>query len=572
MRKPDEAQFVDCRDIPTETGVLGVNDGNISTVSEYDVIVVGGGVTGAAIARDAALRGMRALLLERDDFGSGTSSRSSKMIHGGLRYLETYQFGLVAEGVREREVSLKLAPHITHITPHMYLIYEGDSYGLGMLNMAMTFYDVASGQWRKRRHTMLSAKQVLEREPHLNPKGLKGAGLYYDALTDDARYTIDMVNSAYTHGADVANHAHVTGLIKDSGWVVGVEVENTLTGSKKQFYGRVVVNATGPWTNTLLAEEYGTAAAKLKPSKGAHIVFDKADFPLNTVIFLRSPDDGRVTWPTPSLEHDRVYVGTTDTAYTGDPDHVEPDEKDIEYLLNVANHTIPEAKLTESHIIGSWAGLRPLVAPAPGVDVGSASREHKVETGPGGMVTISGGKLTSNRVMAKHVVDEVASAIGFPRVPYLAKRMHLWGGTPLLVDIARRALAESDVPAGLADAWLAHHGANALAVLELWREGGDNTTVIGPRGLTVAEIRYYEAQTFCCTLEDLMIRRTSLFFWDPDGGLGTIEAICDVLDPLFGWTPKERSAQIRDYAEKVRRHRPASWRSPYTLVEEALEP
>jgi len=520
---------------------------------EYDLIVVGGGVTGAACLRDAALRGLNALLIERDDFAAGTSSRSSKMIHGGLRYLETYQFKLVREGVKERELSLKLAPHLTHLVPHLYAIFEGDSYGLGMLNFALTFYDGFSGQWRQRRHHMLNKAAVLKLEPGLNPVGLRGAGLYYDALTDDARFTLDTVKSGVEHGATVLNHTTVTGLVRDGQRVVGVTTSNNLTGATQTYRAKVVVNATGPWTAGLVSQEYGRPAAKLRPSKGVHIVFDRRDFPLQHVIFLRSPDDGRVTWPTPSLEEDRVYVGTTDTDYDGDPDQVEPTEADIQYLLNVANHTMPDAKLDASHIIGSWAGLRPLVAPAPGTSVGNTSREHRVETGPGGMITVSGGKLTSNRVMGQHVVDEAMKALGRPATRYLADVTPISGGDA--AGLATVAKTPADVPDDVWARWVRRCGANAQAILARWRADEANRQVIGARHLTVAEIKYAIDKEYCATLEDLLVRRTSLFFWDPDGGLAEVGAIADLMGDLLGWTPQQRRQQVADYAVKVTRHR-----------------
>lgn len=525
--------------------------------TEFDLIVVGGGVTGAACVRDAALRGLSVLLLEGEDFASGTSSRSSKLIHGGLRYLETYQFKLVAESLRERELSLRLAPHLTRMDPFLYLVYDGDSYGLGMLNFALTFYDAASGQWRARRHHMLSAKDVLAREPHLDPVGLRGAGLYYDVLTDDARFTLDLVKGAAEQGAVTLNHVRVTGLTTQGGRVTGVTAEDTLSpGSSLTFTGRVVVNATGPWSGTLVAKEYGAPASLLKPSKGVHIVLDKADFPLNTAIFIRSPDDGRVTWPTPSLETDRVYVGTTDTEYSGDLDRVEPTEQDVTYLINVANRTIPEAHLDESHVIGSWAGLRPLIAPAPGTTVGNASREHRVETGPGGMITITGGKLTSNRVMAKHVVDSAMKTLGSAPKSYAANKVPISGGTKAALAESEFALKTAGVPEGIAGRWMRHYGGNAAKVLELWRHDAANQQIIGPRELTVAEVLYCVRGEYCSTLEDLMVRRTSLFFWDPQGGLDDIDRIADLLAQELGWTPDVRSLQIDHYRALVARHRP----------------
>jgi glycerol-3-phosphate dehydrogenase len=535
------------------------------TDKEFDLIVVGGGVTGAACARDAALRGLDVLLLERNDFASGTSSRSSKLIHGGLRYLETYQFKLVAESLRERELSLKLAPHLTRVDPFLYLVYDGDDYGLGLLNFALSFYDVASGEFRARRHHMLKPDQVLAREPHLNRRGLRGGGRYSDVLTDDARLTLDLVKGADEQGATAINHIQVTGLLRSGERITGVSTQDLLSLDRYDFRARAVVNSTGPWVGQLVAQEYGAPAAKLKPSKGVHLVFDKKDFPLGTPIFLRSPDDGRVTWPTPALEPDRVYVGTTDTEYLGDVDRVEPDDKDITYLLNVANHTIPDAHLDESHIIGSWAGLRPLIAPASGTTVGKASREHRVESGPGGMVTISGGKLTSHRVMAQHVIDTVVKALRLPTGPYLADQVPISGGTQPALTHARRALRTSAAPPDLTGRWLRYYGANAAQILRLWTDDLANQTVIGPRNLTVAEVRYNVANEYCETVEDLMVRRTSLFFWDPDGGLLDIEAIADQLAVLLDWTKARRAAEIRDYVQLVARHRPG-YEIPATLA------
>lgn len=522
---------------------------------EFDLIVVGGGVTGAACARDAALRGLSVLLLEKNDFASGTSSRSSKLIHGGLRYLETYQFKLVAESLRERELALKLAPHLTRVDPFLYLVYEGDDYGLGMLNFALTFYDVASGHWRARRHQMLSAAKVLQREPHLNPHGLRGAGMFFDVLTDDARFTLDLIKSAAEHGALTLNHVAVTGLIRQGQRITGVEARDELTGQLLRMHAKQVVNATGPWAGQLLAKEYGAPAARLLPSKGIHIVLDKKDFPLDTAVFIRSPDDGRVTWPMPSLEPDRVYLGTTDTEYHGDLDQVEPTEKDIQYLLNVANHTIPDAHVDESHVLASWAGVRPLIAPAPGTTVGSASREHKVETGPGDMITVTGGKLTSHRVMARHVIDTAVKALRDKRTGYRAHRVPISGGNSDALSGIRARLRQSSVPEPIALRWLRHFGANADRLLELWNDEPAAREVIAPRDVTAAELTYCLRHEFCSSLEDFMVRRTSLFFWDGQGGLDAVSDIADRMASALSWTPDQRARQVEQYRQLVARHR-----------------
>lgn len=524
---------------------------------QFDLIVIGGGITGVATARDAALRGLSVLLVESEDFAAGTSSRSSKLIHGGLRYLQTYQFGLVAESLRERERMLKLAPHLTEVRPFLYLLYRGYPESKLLLNLGLTYYDAASGEWLKRRHRMLSARQVLQREPHLAADGLRGAGLYYDVLTDDARLTLDTAKGAAEAGARLLNHAAVTGLVLERGRARGVTITDQLSGEVFDVHARQVVNATGPWTDRTRALESGpVSGGRLRPTKGVHIVVRKSDFPLTTAVFLRSPDDNRVVWPTPSLEDDVVYIGTTDTDYTGDPDAVQPDEADIRYLLNVANRTIPEARLTERHVVGSWAGLRPLIAPEPGTSTGNTPREHAISEGPTGMLTISGGKLTSNRVMAKHLVDAVLARTRTAARKYTADRVPISGGSRLDRDFFLRRARAAGVPPEIAGAWVRRYGSNAIRLLELWNADPRGRDMIGPRGLTRAEVRYCVREEMCAGLNDLLVRRTSLFFWDAGGGLDGIEEIADELGGALAWSPERRQGEIDAYRALVQAHRP----------------
>lgn len=527
------------------------------TEVQFDLIVIGGGITGAATARDAALRGLSVLLVEKDDFAAGTSSRSSKLIHGGLRYLETYQFRLVAESVRERERMLTLAPHLTEVKPFLYLLYDGYPESKFRLNLGLTFYDVVSGSWRRRRHRMLSPKQVLQREPCLRSDGLKGAGLYYDVMTDDARLTLDTAKGAAEAGALLINHAAVTGLVLESGRCRGVTITDTETTEVADIHATQVVNATGPWTDCTRSLEHAPTNHRLRPTKGAHIVLRKKDFPLDTAVFLRSPDDNRVVWPTPSLDQDAVYIGTTDTDYDGDLDNVQPDEKDIRYLLNVANHTIPGAGLTEKDVVGSWAGLRPLIAPPPGVSEAKTSREHAITVGATGLITISGGKLTSNRVMAKHLVDAAVSAMGKKPARHSAAASTPISGGADSSGVAASA-TRAGVPAELGALWLARYGSNAAKLMQLWEWDESNREVIGPRGLSKAELVHAVRQEMATTLEDLMVRRTSIFFWDPEGGLATIDRIADEMASLLGWSDERRADEVANYTALVRAHRPSS--------------
>jgi glycerol-3-phosphate dehydrogenase len=287
-----------------------------------DLIVIGGGVTGASAAREAALRGLSVVLLEKEDFASGTSSRSTKLIHGGLRYLQSFDFKLVREACRERELMLHLAPHLSHPRPFIYVLYDGYPENMLMLNAGLTIYDIFSGSPLKRRHHMLNRRKLLEVEPHLNPQGLKGGGWYYDFLTDDARFTLETVKGACEAGAYAANYVKVTGFVYAGERICGVQVRDELSGETAELQARQVLNTAGVWVDQVRFLEEGVSSRMLRPSKGIHITLRKSDFPLQHAVFLRSPRDNRVVWPIPALDEDLVYIGTTDTDYSGPLDHV----------------------------------------------------------------------------------------------------------------------------------------------------------------------------------------------------------------------------------------------------------
>jgi len=526
---------------------------------EFDLIVIGGGITGAATARDAALRGLSVLLVEKDDFAAGTSSRSSKLIHGGLRYLQTFQFGLVAESLQERERMLRIAPHLTRIRPFLYLLYRGYPEGPVLLNLGLTFYDAASGSWFKRRHSMLNARKVLEREPHLAAEGLRGAGLFFDVQTDDARLTLQTVKGAAEAGARVLNHAAVTGLITENGKCRGVVITRQFSGESISVRAKGVLNATGPWSDSIRRLGAASIPNSLRPTKGVHIVVRKSDFPLGTAIYLRSPDDNRLVWPIPSLEDDVVYIGTTDTDFMGDPDEVIPTQEDVRYLLRAANCAIPTARLTESHVVGSWAGLRPLVAPNAGLSTSATPREHSIAVDENGMLSITGGKLTSNRAMAKHLVDTAVSSLGLAKVARsTTKKVRLPGADGDAVAGILTEARAAGVPEKIRQSWVRRYGSEASAVLEYWRADAHNREIVGARELTLAELIYLVEHEMVQSLTDLLVRRTSAFFWEVNGGLDGIERIADELASRVPWSPVRRQQEIDGYRALVEQHRPGS--------------
>ncbi|MEU5397969.1 glycerol-3-phosphate dehydrogenase/oxidase [Streptomyces sp. NPDC005963] len=528
--------------------------------NEADLLIIGGGITGASVARDAALRGLSVVLVDRDDFASGTSSRSSKLIHGGLRYLQTYQFRMVNESVREREVMMRIAPHLADLRPFLYLVYDGYPEGRALLNLGLTFYDAFSRAPLKRRHRMLGREAVLRREPHLNPHGLKGGGLYHDALTDDARLVLDVLGSASRAGALLANHREVTSLIHEHGRVAGAELTDRLTGEHLTVRAKAVVNAAGPWVDRVLGLEQAPEHPTLRPTKGVHIVLRTEDFPLGTAVFLRSPSDNRVVWPTPAGDGRHVYVGTTDTDFTGSPDDVVGNEQDFDYLLEAANHTLPGAKVDSSHIVASWAGLRPLIAPAPGTANSAASREHTLTTGPGDMITAAGGKLTTARLMGAQIVDAVAGQLrdrhgirGLP--PSTTGRVPISGGGAGEIFRARRELASTPVTPRTGERWLRRYGGNATALCDAVARDHEDGITIGDSVLTRAEIEHSVQREMAMTVADVLVRRTGSFFWSDDGDTSVIDHVSDALDAAHGYTPRQREAQQADYTRWVERNR-----------------
>lgn len=556
----------------------------------FDLVVIGGGITGAAISRDAALRGLKVILVEKEDFSAGTSSRSSKLIHGGLRYLETYQFGLVAESVRERELALRLAPHLTKVQPFLYLFYDDMPDKKWLLNLGLTFYDIASGNWHKRWHKMLNKQQVLERQPLFRKDGLLGAAMFYDVATDDARITIDTLKSATEYSAQVINHCQVTGLTYSDKRCDGVQVTDHLSGQEHIIKGHYVVNATGPWSDHILRFEKPNSKI-LRPTKGVHIVVRKQDFPLHSAIFMRSPDDGRVVWPIPSTQDDRVFIGTTDTTYDGDLNNVYPEKEDIRYLLNVANHLMPTAKLSEDHIIGSWAGLRPLIAPEDNLNNSKTSREHQIIQSDSGMFSIIGGKLTSHRVMAKQLVDTIIKHdqykyLAADLAPYCAHKISISGAQfvserslseqsasgqsvlersvleqrignkhPYLKNQVVSGLEDKGIPTKLAFIWASRYGYNAFKLAQYWIDNVNLRMEVSTRGLTLAEVHYCVKEEATMSLQDLLIRRTSEFFWNSDGGLEKIALIAQQMQDLLDWSDEEKQNQIDLYHQLVYRHR-----------------
>jgi glycerol-3-phosphate dehydrogenase len=519
--------------------------------TRFDALVIGGGINGVAIARDAALRGLAVALVERDDFASGTSSRSSRLIHGGLRYLEHGYFHLVFESSRERRLLLTLAPHLVRPLAFTWPVYRGARVPRWKLAAGMLLYDALSMFRNVARATRLGAGGVLAREPALRPDGLRGGAMYYDASTDDARLTLANTLGAADAGAVVLNHAAAQGIAaRDGGFEI--EIEDVLGGRRVAVHARVVINATGPWTDSIRRLERPAARPSVRGTKGVHIAVARERVRNRGALTLLSPIDGRVMFVLPSGTS--AIIGTTDTPTNADPDHVRASEADVAYLLATANMFFPAAKLERGDVISAWAGIRPLIAAGYTGGASSASREHAIDWSEAGMLTITGGKLTAYRAIAAEVVDALDRRLGRARAPSTTDRVPLPGGDIPSLDAvlatARATIADSAVAERLVTA----HGS---AWREVWARGDTDPRmrerILAELPYILAEMPHAVERELACTLADLLIRRTHIAFETDDNGRAAARRVAAVVAPLLGWDVGRIDRELEAYGAEVRR-------------------
>lgn len=377
--------------------------------SSIDILVIGGGITGAGIALDAAARGLKVGLVEMQDFAGGTSSRSTKLVHGGLRYLKQLEIGVVAEVGKERAIVYENGPHVT--TPEWMLLplYKGGTFCKFSTSIGLRVYDFLAGVKRGERRQMLSAADTLAKEPLLKQDGIKGGGYYVEYRTDDARLTIEVMKKAVETGALAVNYAKVETLRYDpDGKVTGALVRDTISGMEFDIKASKVINATGPWVDELREMDGSKKGKTLRLTKGVHLVFDQSRFPLRQAVYFDTPD-GRMVFAIP--REGKAYFGTTDTNYKGDTVNPVMTLEDCTYLLNAVNFMFPKLKLTEADVESSWAGLRPLIQ-QEGKSPSEISRRDEIFVSQSGLISIAGGKLTGYRKMAETVVNKVIKLLG----------------------------------------------------------------------------------------------------------------------------------------------------------------
>lgn len=494
-----------------------------------DLLVIGGGITGAGIARDAALRGIRVALVEARDFGSGTSSRSSRLIHGGLRYLEQGRLRLVLESLRERAILLRLAPHLVRPLPFVLPFFRGDRVPGWKARLGLTLYDLLAGRGNVRRHRTLGKRGLLEIEPLLRERGLTGGSVYQDAQCDDARLALAVARGAGSAGARLANYTRVLELRFEGGRVAGARVRDELSGEESDLSARVVVNATGPWCDAIRRLEDPSALPLLRPTKGCHLMVPQARIGNRHAVIFTSPLDGRVMFILPWGEW--TYVGTTDTDAPPEPDRAVAEPADLVYLLRSANAIFPAAHLTEDDVVATWAGLRPLLAADPNAPASQLSREHRIVAGPAGMLTIAGGKLTTFRPMARAVVDQAAKLLG-RRVSEGRSQsgsVPLPGGEARVLDSFRAPGLELGLPAATVDYLIRQYGAESPALYALCRQDPELKAPLHPQHSAIgAQVCFAVQREFACTAADVLERRIRLSLETRDSGAaarGTIERL-----------------------------------------------
>jgi len=524
-----------------------------------DLLVIGGGITGAGIARDAALRGFRTALVDKGDFGAGTSSSSSRLIHGGIRYLEQGDLRLVLEASRERRVLLRIAPHLVRPLPFLFPVYRGARLPAWKLRAGMWLYDALAAFRNVKGHRWLSPKQVRRIEPALRDRGLTGAALYYDAQTDDARLVLATVRSAARAGALVANYAEVTSLLKPDGRVRGGALRDVLSGETRVVRALVVVNAGGPWVDAIRRLADPTALPLLRLTKGAHVAVPRRRIGHEHAVTLFSPIDGRVMFVLPW--GDLSYVGTTDTDADTGPDAVRVTAGDVTYLLRSANAAFPEAHLGPNDVVSVWAALRPLLREDRSAAPSQVSREHRVVESAQGLITIAGGKLTTYRVMARDAVDRVAARLHeldgrpvAPRPP--TDRLPLPGGEAAELEILIEGARARGVSAATAGHLVASYGSEAAAVLNLVDRDRTLGEPLLPGASEIwAEVVHAVEREMAQRVQDVLVRRLHLFYEHPDRAMGVVTPVARLMKKLLGWDDVREAEELVDYFRLVERAR-----------------
>lgn len=511
---------------------------------EYDLVIIGGGITGAGILLDASARGLSAILIEKEDYASGTSSRSTKLIHGGLRYLKNLEFGIVRETGRERAIAYNNAPHLVVPEKMVLPIQKGGTYGKLMTSVALWVYDWLAGVEKVERRKMLNKEDTLAIEPLLKPEALKGSGFYSEYRTDDARLTLEVIKTAVHRGGVAVNYCKAEELkYNNDGQINAVVCEDVQTNEKYTIKGKVFVNACGPWSDEIRTLDHSMNNKRLHLTKGVHIVIDRKKLPLQHSVYF-DVKDGRMIFAIP--RGGVTYVGTTDTDYSERKENPSVSLKDVNYLLVAVNDMFPNANVLLEDVESSWAGLRPLIH-EEGKSPSELSRKDEIFLSPKGMITIAGGKLTGYRMMAKKVLDIVGKRLN-NNVKCKTDNIRINGYAEegMLKEI-QKGLNDINVDNSefTAERLLHTFGSQTFCLCKNIKEKNFAT-------LIEAEADFCIKSEMTLTLLDFFVRRTGYMYFNINTVIKNVEKIGQVFANHYNWSAERLQLEIKSVQEEIK--------------------
>ncbi len=514
---------------------------------EFDVLIIGGGITGAGILLDAASRGLSAALIEKEDYASGTSSRSTKLIHGGLRYLKNFEFKLVREVGKERAVVYNIAPHLVVPEKMLLPLVEGGSFGKFETGIGLWLYDKLAGVTGEDKRKILSKGKTLKIEPTLRNDILKGAGYYAEYRTDDARLTLEIIKTAVQLKATTINYTAATELVYENEKVTGVNCMDTITKTLFSVKGKKIVNATGPWADELREKDKSLSKKKLQLSKGAHIVVARDKLPINNSIYF-DVEGGRMIFAIPRQEI--TYIGTTDTKFSEDKNNPKVTRKDAQYLIDAANKMFPNKELYISDILSSWSGIRPLIY-EEGKKTAELSRKDELFISNSGLITIAGGKLTGYRLMAKKVIDLISKQLNINH-KCTTQAIKISGGefdTPDLVDSfilsIKSRLKSLEIAEKKAEYLVRTYGKQANSILEIFENEKFNY-------LVEAEVWFSLRYDSTINLIDFFLRRTGKINFEPNIVLKEAKITLSQFVKYLNWNKLAEKSALKDLENYLR--------------------
>lgn len=523
--------------------------------THYDLFIIGGGITGAGIALDAASRGLSTALADKQDFAAGTSSRSTKLIHGGLRYLKQLEFKLVREVGRERAIIHRNAPHLVHPVDMLVPVVKNGTYSNFALRAGLWLYDLLAAVKREEKHKILSGGGALQQEPLLNATLTKGAGLYTEYRTDDARLTISILKTAVAHGADCLNYLEAAELTYENGRVSGVRLRDVLSGKEYTIKASQVVNAGGPWVDEVRKKEGALKGKVLHHTKGVHITVPFHRFPVKQSVYFDAFDT-RLVFAIP--RGDCTYIGTTDTNYTGDLARPRVTADDAAYLVNAVNHVFSSVKLTENDILSCWAGIRPLIH-EEGKSPSEISRKDEIFVSNSGLISIAGGKLTGYRKMAEKTVDLVMRRLtGKFFVASRTEQIILAGGgytgaaavKQHMIDLVKKAgnrFTQKEI-----SYLVNNYGREADLILDDALSNDNNSRL----PLLISELKYCIMNEAVVKPGDLLLRRTGRLLFDPGTKDDHISEMISSMAELMSWSEADKAERISHFESERETVRP----------------